>query len=122
MYMVSGTALRSRPARAAPSPTRARLTAMCSGVAQLSSTPSATSPASLSICGPSAARYTGAGGRSLAPSDPSMGQPGADLGDVRAHHGDRPVRQADRGPEPGPVAARAHAEDKPAAGELRQGS
>ena len=58
MYIVTGTEPGLRPARAAPSSIRARLTAMCSGVAQLSSTPSAASPASLSICGPRAARYT----------------------------------------------------------------
>ena len=149
MYIVTGTVPGSRPARAAPSSIRARLTTMCSGVAQLSSAPSAVSPASLSICGPSAARYTGAGGRSCTPSDAERGQPGvpaggalaggalaggvglvgrdhvarqqrADLGDVGAHHGDGAVRQADRGPEPGPVTARSQAEDESAGGELGQ--
>jgi len=75
--MVIGTDPGARPARAAPSSIRARLTAMRSGAAQLSSAPSAVSPASLSICGPSAARYTGAGGRSATPSDAARGQPGA---------------------------------------------
>ena len=56
MYMVIGTAPGSRPARAAPASIASRLTAMRSGVAQLSSAPSAVSPASRSICGPSAAR------------------------------------------------------------------
>jgi hypothetical protein len=74
--MVSGIAPGSRPARAAPSSTRVRLTAIRSGVAQLSRTPSAVRPASRSICGPSAARYTGAGGRSGTPSDAERGQPG----------------------------------------------
>jgi hypothetical protein len=59
---------------------RARLSAMRSGVAQFSSAPSATSPASRSICGPSAARYTGAGGRSRTPSAAAVGQPGAPAG------------------------------------------
>ena len=77
MYMVIGTEPGSRPARAAPSSIRSRLTAMRSGVAQLSSAPSATSPASRSICGPSAARYTGAGGRSGTPSEADRGHPGA---------------------------------------------
>jgi hypothetical protein len=77
MYMVIGTEPGSRPARAAPSSISARLTAMRSGEAQLSSAPSDTSPASLSICGPSAASWTGAGGRSVTPSDADCGHPGA---------------------------------------------
>ena len=77
MYMVIGTAPGSRPARAAPASTCSRLTAMRSGVAQLSSAPSAISPASRSICGPSAARYTGAGGRPSTPSEADRGHPGA---------------------------------------------
>ena len=67
----------SRPGRAVPESTRARLTAMRSGVAQFSSVPSATSPASRSICGPSAARYTGAGGRPASSSEADRGHPGA---------------------------------------------
>src|ERR1700683_419675 len=121
MYMVIGTAPGSRPARAAPSSIRSRLTAIRSGVAQLSSTPSAVSPASRSICGPSAARYTGAGGRLSSPSEADRGQAGApapadppprrdllavqqsaDLSDVLAHHRDGPVGQAHRRPETGP--------------------
>ena len=77
MYMVIGTEPGPRPARAAPSSIRARLIVMRSGVAQFSSTPSAHSPASRSICGPSAARYTGAGTGSGSPSEADWGQPGA---------------------------------------------
>ena len=77
MYMVIGTEPGSRPARAAPASICSRLSAMRSGVAQLSSAPSATCPASRSICGPSAARYTGAGGRSASPNEADCGHPGA---------------------------------------------
>ena len=77
IYMVIGTAPGSRPARAAPASIADRLTMMRSGVAQFSSAPSAISPASRSICGPSAARYTGAGGRSASPSEADRGHPGA---------------------------------------------
>src|ERR1700728_1104808 len=76
MYMVIGTAPGPRAARAAPASTSERLIAIRSGVAQLSSTPSAVSPASLSICGPSAARYTGADGKSPRPSVAELAQPG----------------------------------------------
>ena len=119
--MVIGTEPGARPARAAPASISARLAAMRSGVAQFSSAPSAVSPASRSICGPSAARYTGAAGRSFTPSEADRGHPGApghagpattspggdllavqqrpDLGHVLAHDRDRAVGQAHRRPE-----------------------
>src|SRR6202044_263351 len=76
MYMVIGTAPRARPARAAPASMADRLTAIRSGVAQLSSAPSAASPASRSLWGPSAARYTGAAGQPSTPGEAGCGHPG----------------------------------------------
>ena len=52
----------SRPAPSAPAATRSRLQSVCPGEHQLSAAPSYRAPASCSICGPSAARYTGAPG------------------------------------------------------------
>ena len=126
-----------RPARLQhPASMADRLTAIRSGVAQLSSAPSAVSPARRSIWGPSAARYTGAAGRLLQPGRGRLRPPGgarthpppdgaparrdlpsaqqsANLGHVLAHHRDRAVRQAHRCPETGPVAPRAEAEYEP---------
>ncbi len=71
--------------------------------------------------GPAGHAPAGGACHRLAGRDGLAGQQRADLGDVLAHQRDRAVRQADRGPEPGPVAARAQAEDEPAGGELSQG-